>query len=523
MCAARPLFVCLTETWLTPDINTDIISIKGYKIFRNDRQDNTLDSRRGGGTLIYVSVSIKSESVVFPAVILKPHGIECNVIKFVDTDSSLAFLICIYIPPGLRSEIFLSAVKYVSDCMDFILFEYPESVIYVCGDFNRYDVSFLTNDYNLENTVDVPTFGNVTLDKFFCHRNLRHCFQAVAAPGLGSAVHSHNIVVINRIRQSNMTTNNAFFHKVYDLRKSFIVSFCNSLRTADWSFLESCCDVEQCAQLFYERMYEALSHIPVSFVKFTPRTKPWITPVVIDLINKRWSAFRAKKFPLYCHYKKKVKAEIVKSKKIWSKRMCNSPKGIWSVVNEVRGKSDNDYVNEIVSLFSNCLAAAESLNTSFSNPFIKSKAFPILPVNNCVRNVCDENTVFNLLRALKTDKACGSDGILPILLKESAEVLSSPLCNFINLSFAKGIVPSVWKIADICPLPKTKPVNKDHLRPISLLPVMSKICEKTILRMYREHLLLSYDFCPKCQYAYRPQSSAVCALVSIHEKILQFF
>lgn len=58
----------------------------------------------------------------------------------------------------------------------------------------------------------------------------------------------------------------------------------------------NCFDVEQCAHLFYDRVYEALSRIPVSFVKFTPKTKPWITPVVIDLINKRWSAFRAKKF-----------------------------------------------------------------------------------------------------------------------------------------------------------------------------------------------------------------------------------
>lgn len=213
-----------------------------------------------------------------------------------------------------------------------------------------------------------------------------------------------------------------------------------------------------------------------------------------------------------------MKAEIVKSKKIWSQRMCNSPKGIWSVVNDIRGKSDNNYVNEIVSLFSNCSTAAESINCSFSNHFVESKTFPILPVNKCVRNVCDENTVFELLRALKTDKASGSDGILPILLKESAEVLSSPLCNLINFSFERGVVPSVWKIADVCPLPKTKPVDKDHLRPISLLPVMSKICEKAVLKMYGEYLYQSYD---NFQYAYRPHSSAVCALASIHEKLLQ--
>lgn len=249
VCATKPLFICLTETWLTPDINSDVMSIKGYKTFRNDRQDNTLDSRRGGGSMIYVSMSLKSESINFPAVILKPQGIECNMIKFVDTDLSLAFLICIYIPPGLKSDNFLLVVKYVSDCMDFILFEYPESDIYVCGDFNRYDMSFLTTDYDLQNTVDVPTFGNVTLDKLFCPCNLRQFFQAVTAPGLGSAVHSHNIVVINRICESN-DVNDVNFHKVFDLRKSFVMSFYNTLKMADWSFFANCFDVEQCAHLF---------------------------------------------------------------------------------------------------------------------------------------------------------------------------------------------------------------------------------------------------------------------------------
>lgn len=133
--------------------------------------------------------------------------------------------------------------------------------------------------------------------------------------------------------------------------------------------------------------------------------------------------------------------------------------------------------------------------------------------------ICDQQIVNKLLYGLKTNKACGSDDILPILLKHSAEVLCRPLCSLINLSFTKGVVPSAWKIADICPVPKTYPVQKDKLRPISLLPVMSKICERVILEKYREPLLHSYD---NCQFAYRPRSSTVCALIYIHESIVNF-
>jgi hypothetical protein len=370
----------------------------------------------------------------------------------------------------------------------------------------------------LVNVVNIPTFGDSILDKFFCQNNLQS-FKVATAPGLGSALHSHNIVVISRDSQPNDDNVSIDLHKVYDLRKSFVMSFCNQLATTDWSFLSTTSDVDHCVKLFYERIDSALSVIPVSFVKFTSKTKPWITPIVIDLINKRWKAFRDKNFCLYRHYKKKVKEEIVKSKKIWSDKMCNSSKGVWAIVNDVRGKTDSNSVNRIVSLFSDCVTAAESINTSFSDLLVKSENFSILPVDKNVGNICNADLVYNFLRSLKTNKACGSDDILPILLKESAEVLCKPLCFIINMSFEKSVVPSVWKIADICPVPKTSPVRRDKLRPISLLPIMSKICERVVLKEYREPLLRSYD---NSQFAYRPHSSTVCALIYIHEIILKF-
>ena len=149
-------------------------------------------------------------------------------------------------------------------------------------------------------------------------------------------------------------------------------------------------------------------------------------------------------------------------------------------------------------------------NTHFSEFFVKSECFPILPVDKNVNQICNENLVYRFLHTLKTNKACGSDDILPVLLKESAEVLCMPLCSLINLSFERSVMPSVWKIADVCPVPKTSPVHKDKLRPISLLPIMSKICEKVILEKFGESLLRSYD---KYQFAYRPRSSTVCFTV----------
>ena len=64
-----------------------------------------------------------------------------------------------------------------------------------------------------------------------------------------------------------------------------------------------------------------------------------------------------------------------------------------------------------------------------------------------------------------------------------------------------------------------KAYKKDQLRPISLLPSVSKICEKAVLNVYSEHLLCHFD---DYQYAYRPNSSTTCALIAIHENVLNF-
>ena len=62
---------------------------------------------------------------------------------------------------------------------------------------------------------------------------------------------------------------------------------------------------------------------------------------------------------------------------------------------------------------------------------------------------------------------------------DGAEVLALPLCNHVNLSIKQSL------ITDQCKIPKLKPLFKKgsksdpkNYRPISLLPVVSKIIEK---------------------------------------------
>lgn len=513
--ATKPCFICVTETWLTPEIDNDLLQISGYQLFRNDRRDNPLDKRRGGGTIIYASSVFSPFCVFLPQDLQKPFGIEYSVIGF--NESVLCFLLCAYIPPNLTADVFSSMKCHIIDIYDHLLSLYPNATVYLCGDFNQYDFSFASYHFNLVNVVDIPTFGNNILDKFFCDENLRDTFSVFAAPPLGSANNLHKVIFVSR--STHDCVENNLLQKVYDMRKSHVDNFCEYIASVDWSPIYRCSAVEDAVHLFYEHFVKAMSIIPVSYVKIGPKTKPWITPVLLDLVNKRWCAFREKNFPLYVHYKTKVKKEIVKSKKIWSEKVSKNVKGMWSVVNDIRNKNEQDSTCKLASLYPSIENATESLNEMFSNFFVKSLPVPMYQTARHQKDdLCNVDFVLKLLTGLRTDKARGSDDIPPLLLKTAARFICHPLCYIFNLSFATATVPAVWKVADVCPIPKCLPVDKNNLRPISLLPVLAKLCEKVVLKRYRVPLLHCYD---EAQFSYRPFSSTVCALITLQETVLK--
>ena len=95
----------------------------------------------------------------------------------------------------------------------------------------------------------------------------------------------------------------------------------------------------------------------------------------------------------------------------------------------------------------------------------------------------------NILASLNTSKAPGLDGISSKFLKGCAEVIAVPLCNLVNLSIKQSLFPDQCKIAKLKPLFK-KASNSDqkNYKPISLLPAVSKIIEKTIHIQTQEYL-----------------------------------
>ena len=92
-----------------------------------------------------------------------------------------------------------------------------------------------------------------------------------------------------------------------------------------------------------------------------------------------------------------------------------------------------------------------------------------------------EKTISDFLKELKTNKATGIDNLSGRFLKDGSKALATPIAQICNLSIKLSRVSDECKIAKLKPLyKKGKKTDPKNYRPISLLPVISKILEKVI-------------------------------------------
>ena len=143
-------------------------------------------------------------------------------------------------------------------------------------------------------------------------------------------------------------------------------------------------------------------------------------------------------------------------------------------------------------------ALANLVNDGFLSPM---KDFQPLTQNHTLdSNLPSESTlivtaasVFKKLSAINPTKTQGPDEIPGWLLKENADLLTNPVQDILNTSYKEGRLPSVWKEANIVPIPKKRPIcdiNK-HLRPISLTPLLSKLAEEYVVEMFVKPVVLA--------------------------------
>ena len=93
--------------------------------------------------------------------------------------------------------------------------------------------------------------------------------------------------------------------------------------------------------------------------------------------------------------------------------------------------------------------------------------------------------------------------------------MAYPITEILNASYAEQRLSAIWKIADVTPLPKKKPVVdiQKELRPISLTPCISKVAEEFVLDGFVKPAVM--NILDDNQYGVIPNSSTTMALISM--------
>ena len=240
-----------------------------------------------------------------------------------------------------------------------------------------------------------------------------------------------------------------------------------------------------------------------------------------------WNTFR--------FHKNRVTSEIRRSKSnhFLSQLHANSdnPKRLWRTLYDSIGKSshnsplndvnsndvNNFFTNSAFNVLKNLFPVDTPPDYSAINSF---NPFPNLPPSFSIRPFT-KNSLSCYIQSL-SPTASGPDGISAKIIKLCSQ--STPfldiLCSLYNLCISFGHFPSPLKCARVVPIPKPGFTNElDKLRPISLLPVFSKLLEIHVNSNLQFHLQQN-NLLYSLQSGFRFNHSCTLALTHFTDSIL---
>ena len=323
------------------------------------------------------------------------------------------------------------------------------------------------------------------------------------------------------------------------------------LETVDWSAFYSCRTVNEAWSQMKDILLTIFEHhAPKICKKVRGKPAPWLTSNVKKLMNVRDKLLRKSRrtkaeldISKYKQKRNEVNIAIRKAKSSYHQSLLKensaNPNQFWKTIKSIyptkanegssmhtfdfQGEKTNDAI-KVANGFCNFFTTVITTLRERAIPLCNFAWKPPRPVRKRTDKKFNFRPVSKLevekyLRYIKRNKSTGIDNLPPCLLKDAARTISAPLTHLINLSLQTGLFPKDWKLAKIVPIHKSGSHSSfDNYRPISVLPVLSKIIEKAVHRQVIEFIeqnkLLS-----AFQFGFRPKLSTELAVTLLLDDI----
>ena len=304
--------------------------------------------------------------------------------------------------------------------------------------------------------------------------------------------------------------------------------FRKDLSLAPWSMIDIFDSVDDKLDYFNQTFLQVLNdHAPLRRVRVKKKRSPWMTREIRDQMDNRDKSLRlfratrsADDWETYRRLRSRVTTLLRASKRAHFSHLISgkvNPTTLWKALKSVVPPQPltGPSFQTVRSLW-----LLSSTITSLQSPPVESASVCAManslnhptPMSLCPIQPEECQT---RLSKLNPRKSTGSDGIPSSMLKIASSVIAHPLCSIINASIASGSFPSSWKRALVKPMHKGGPRDiLSNYRPISVLPVASKILEGVVRDQLSAHLE-DHNLLTPWQSGFRAGHSTTTALLQV--------
>lgn len=311
-------------------------------------------------------------------------------------------------------------------------------------------------------------------------------------------------------------------------------------------------DVSQLANIYSTAITSILdSLIPISSFQHRPRTSdPWFDAdcrmakrqtrrlerayaaadrrarsVGTDSAGSAIPAAAAAKAAWYTQRRAYRLLREAKRQEFWTNQVenCHNSRQLWNAVDKLLGRgkvqSQTDIDVSTISTFFTEKVEAVRQNTAVFPP----PTFSIVPPGISFTEFppVDVDEVISLIHSLP-DKTSDADPLPACWLKVIATDIAPLLTELFNRSLSSGVVPDCFKTALITPIVKKQGLDVTDLksyRPISNLPIISKLLERVVARRLVDYIS-SANLLPVLQSGFRSLHSVETAVTKVLSDII---
>lgn len=521
--------ICLCEHFLTEDEVT-VTGFPGYMV-----ASHFCRSTRRGGVLILTKFSIDFRIVDLTSLAVEEHA-EVAGVYLVQHD---IYILCVYRIPGGDPDVFL-------DCIERVIYKVGiNNNIVLTGDFNIHfntnnnltlRVSDTLSSFNMKQMITSATRMGNCIDNIFINFDKT---TKTSAYTVDCCISDHMGLVMELFMTNKSRNINKRLCRPITEKGKF--DFHDVLTGVDWQFVS---DLSVSAEMAFYRfchvIQEAcLSSFPVKLVIFNTKDKHWFNSSLKTMRETLkflclWYRQNPNQDSLRIRndYKQLYKQAVNQTKRDYHDRLIqsssNKAKAAWGVVNDIRGRkvsrdrhpidisaaSFNDYfANVAYNIVNDCQLNTDDVYFHVGN--VQDCEFAFDEVSYC--------EVREVILNLKNGDARDIYGLTTTLVKCVREILVYPLTKLINRCIRENIFPKSLKRAIVIPVFKKGDRNEiANYRPISLLPIFSKVFEKCIASRIMNYLE-SNDLLIDCQYGFRKGMSTASAILNLTNYINEAF